>query len=163
MRMLTLSLALVLLGPVLASASAQQTAAVVPPENQATRSGLDSEDPGAQEVVALEKRTWETAQRHDINAYAGLLSDDFVLVNENGTSNKKQAVDDLKGLTIDQYRLGDIRVHDFSPNALMITYRVNVKLSFGGHMSEGVSYRSSLWVKRQGKWLNAFYQASDSR
>jgi hypothetical protein len=163
MRMVRLSLVLLFLGLGSASASGQRRAAVAPPENQATKSGSDPDKAGAQEVVALEKRTWETAQHHDINAYANLLSDDFVLVNENGTSNKKQSVEDLKGITIYRYRLGDINVHDFSPNALMITYRVNVKLSFEGHMSDGVSYRSSLWVKRQGRWLNAFYQASDSR
>ena len=88
----------------------------------------------AQEVVALEKRTRETAQRRDIGAYAALLSDDFALVNKEGLLNKKQAVDGLNGLTIQRYRLADIRLHDFSPSALMITYQVNVKL--GGQASE---------------------------
>ena len=152
MKMLALTLPLIMLAPL---SSGPQMATVAPAAlYRAASSGFDSEGSAAQEVVALEKRTWETAQGHDIGAYAALLSDDFVLVNEEGVSNKKQAVDSLNDLTIQRYRLADIRLHDFSPNAVMIAYQVNVKL--GGQASEIVSYRSLLWVKRQGRWLNVF-------
>jgi hypothetical protein len=159
MRMLALTLPLIMLGPL---SSGPQMATVAPAAvYRAASSGFESEGSAAQEVVALEKRTWETAQRRDSGAYAALLSDDSALVNEEGVSNKKQAVDGLNGLTIERYRLADIRLHGFSPHALLSTYQVNVKL--GGQASEIVSHRSSLWVKRQGRWLNGFYQASDSK
>jgi len=79
--MLALTLPLIMLAPL---SSGPQMATVAPAAvYRAASSGFDSEGSAAQEVVAFEKRTWET-QRRDIGAYAALLSDDFALVNEAG-------------------------------------------------------------------------------
>lgn len=117
----------------------------------------------ADQVIALERRAWETAQSGDKRGYGDLLADDFVLINEGGVSNKDQNLKVLDDLRILDYQLQDVNPRRIAPDVLLLVYKVKVKLSFQGHISSGNSYRSSLWAKRDGKWLNVSYQASDER
>jgi hypothetical protein len=40
----------------------------------------------------------------------------------------------------------------------LLTYKLDADATCGGKKAPGSAYASSLWVKKNGKWLTAFHQ-----
>lgn len=62
----------------------------------------------------------------------------------------------------DQCELSGFDVHFVAENAALITYRVKAAGLDHGKAFQLDSHASSSWMKRDGKWLNVFYQATPS-
>ena len=45
-----------------------------------------------------------------------------------------------------------------APDVALVTYTSKMKGTFQGRKLPGLTYASALWVQRDGKWLEAFYQ-----
>jgi len=60
----------------------------------------------------------------------------------------------------DQSNFSEFRIHFVSENTVLLTYRAKASGLDHGKPFQLDSYASSLWIKRAGKWLNVFYQAT---
>jgi hypothetical protein len=118
--------------------------------------GLEA-TPGRHDVVRLEMQTWELWQKHDKTGFAALMDNDFVAVDIHGVAAKTQNVAEIDSLIKESYELSDFQVHAISNDVVFLTYRAELKGTYKGNRIDGTFFISSVWAKRQGKWLNVLY------
>ena len=84
------------------------------------------------EVVDKEMRAWELAKNKD-------------------KSN-------LDNLTVTDYAPTDFKIRNLAPNMIQLIFKVTVSGTFKGKAFQNHNYASSLWLKRDGRWQNVFFQ-----
>lgn len=115
-----------------------------------------------QELIAREQSSWDLAVKKEAAAYKALHAQDFITVSADGVMNRGRseasALD--AGVSFDHYALSGLHVTWMHKSVALITYRVVVSGTDHGKKFDADAYASSIWVKRQGQWLNVFYQAT---
>jgi hypothetical protein len=115
-----------------------------------------------QHLIADERASWELAIKRDAVAYKAFHAPDFITVTGTGVvgraTSEASAMD--ANVRFDQCELSGFDVHFVAENAALITYHVKASGLDHGKAFHLDSYASSLWLKRDGKWLNVFYQAT---
>ena len=87
------------------------------------------------------------------------IADDFAEFGSNGRMfNKSDALALMKRNIVRALKMGEFTVRELSPDIALVTYRVRSQ-GFGGAPGR-LSVRSSIWVKRNGKWQITFHQAT---
>lgn len=111
-----------------------------------------------QEIVALETEVWQALVDGDAAADERLLSDDFVGVYPAGFSGREDHVGQLAaGPTVASFELSEARILVISDEVAMLSYRAAYE-RVGSSGEEESMYVSSLWCRRDGRWLNVFSQ-----
>ena len=117
-----------------------------------------------QRLIANERMSWDLAIKGDTASYKALHAPDYFTVSGGGVKNRTlseaSALD--SSVHFDRCDLSGFGVHFVAQNAVLITYRVKAAGFDRGKAFQLNSYASSLWMKRDGKWLNEFYQATDT-
>ena len=116
-------------------------------------------------LAANVKTEWDAFQKKDKKAYSDLLADDFVAVEDDnqGMRTKIAAAGEVDRSTIHKYYLYALKVVPLNPNAALVTYELTmlfppqVKVRFKRVLV------SELWLKRDGKWLERYYQETRVR
>jgi hypothetical protein len=111
------------------------------------------------------KSEWDAFQKKDKKAYSDLLADDFAAVEDDnqGMRTKTAAAGEVDRSNINKYNLYALKVIPLNPNAALVTYELTmlfppkVKFRFKRVLV------SELWVKRDGKWLERYYQETHVR
>jgi len=115
-----------------------------------------------QRLIAEERASWDLAIKRDAAAYKAFHAQDFFTVSGTGVvdraSSEASAMD--PHVRFDQCELSGFDVHFVAPDAALVTYRVKAAGLDHGKAFQLDSYASSLWMKRNGRWLNVFYQAT---
>ena len=115
-----------------------------------------------QRLITNERASWDLAIKRDVSAYKAFHAPDFFTVTGTGVVNRApseaSAMD--SNVRFDQCELSGFDVHFVAENAALITYRVKATGLDHGKAFQLDSHASSLWMKRDGKWLNVFYQAT---
>lgn len=121
-------------------------------------------DAVGQHLVAEEQASWDLAIKRDAANYKAFHAADFFTVTGTGvvdrTSSETSAMDPQA--RFDRCELSGFDVHFVAENAALVTYHVTAAGLDHGKAFKLDSYASSLWMKRDGKWLNVFYQATPS-
>ena len=108
-------------------------------------------------LVGLEAAVWEALVGGDAAADAELLADDFVGVYPTGIEPRAGHVEQLAaGPTVQTYELRDARMMAVAGDAALLIYRA-VYVRVGAGAAESM-YVSSLWCRRDGRWVNTFSQ-----
>jgi ketosteroid isomerase-like protein len=99
-------------------------------------------------------------ERRDANAIGRLMTDDHVSVTAyyGGPMSKAQQLASLPDLNLSEYAAGKLRVLFLSKDVALVTYSLTQKGTFKGKEVPLRNYASAIWVNRDGKWLEAFYQ-----
>ncbi len=109
-------------------------------------------------VVRLETAVWQALVEGDRDADERLLADDFLGVYPTGFAGRGAHVDQLAGgPTVATFELSDIRVLEVGDDAVLIVYRAEYASPRAGDASESM-YVSSLWCRRDDRWVNVFSQ-----
>ena len=110
--------------------------------------------------IEKEKEVWEAIKNKDKSADSRLLADDFVGLYDTGFATKSDHVNQMDDeYSIEKYNLQDAKVLRLSPTMALLLYKATCKGS--GAWEQFCSrpgYVSSLWVEREGHWLNLFSQ-----
>lgn len=124
--------------------------------------GMAAANPGDAQLIAFEKKGWETWKMQDQKFLQGILSNDFVFVDATGATDKagyfKSSFTDCKVMS---YSLGDFNVKWFDKNTAIVTYKASQDAMCGGQKLAARQWASSMYMKRDGKWMNTFYQTSN--
>ena len=114
------------------------------------------------ELMALEKGSWGFMRDQNFDGMRGFLADDALLIFGDGTRyNKRQTLELMKDFTM----VGDIKIEPtfavrmLAPDVATLLYRVTYTSSYKG--SPPVTLKvlsSSVYVRREGKWLSVLYQ-----
>ena len=113
-----------------------------------------ADDP-TDELIELEHALWRAETRFDYDFMERVLADDF---GEFGRSGRVYARADtlaVDGDTIDA-RLRDLEVDQIAEDVALVTYVSEVR-----HDQQlDLANRSSLWVRRNGRWQLRFHQGT---
>ena len=123
----------------------------------ATPAGVSQAD-----IEAKERQVWDAIKAKNWDAFAGMLSDDFVIVDDGGVQTKTQMMDTMKKYDLTEYSFADVKFVKVDQDLAIITYTSTEKSSFDGHASPDKPKRaSSAWVNKGGKWVAAYHQETE--
>jgi hypothetical protein len=135
-----------------------------PQAAKVTRSAtkITSNDELKDHLIAEEKASWDLAIKQNAISYKALHAPDFFTVSGTGITNRELSEDSAldSNVHFDQCDLSEFSVRFVAENAALITYRAKAAGNDHGKAFQLDSYASSLWMKRDGKWSNVFYQAT---
>lgn len=110
------------------------------------------------ELRALEEQLLQPGFRRNRDAVSGLLTDDFREYGSSGRVwNKQQILDLLENETSFRATLHDFAAMPLSLETFLVTYTAAVTTA---GVEKFVSLRSSIWVKRDGRWQMLFHQGT---
>ena len=111
-------------------------------------------------LVKLEKQSWEAWKDRDGKFYQNFLSDNHVEVGSHGPFSKSTVVSFVGSpvCEVKNYSADHFELTVFDPNTALLTYHAAQETTCSGKAVPSPVWVSSLYVKRSGKWLNAFYQ-----
>jgi hypothetical protein len=72
--------------------------------------------------------------------------------------SKAQQLASLPELNLSEYSARNLRVHSLGKDVALVTYSLSQKGTFKGKEVPSQNFASAIWVHRNGKWLEAFYQ-----
>ena len=116
-----------------------------------------------QKLTSTEKQLYEAWKNHDMGPFKQSLADDIVLVDAGGIVQGKDKLVDAMTKTpcdVKSYSIGDIKVNWIDKDTALLTYKGESDATCGGEKAPTPVYASSLWIKKNGKWLSTFHQAS---
>jgi len=110
--------------------------------------------------VELESQVWDALAHGDASADRELLASDFVGVYATGFASRSDHADQLvDGPIVATYAISDPRLIRLTKSAVMLCYRAKYRRARRGLPGdEETMYVSSLWIERDGRWLNTFSQ-----
>jgi hypothetical protein len=111
-------------------------------------------------LTNLEKQSWEAWKNRDGKFFQDFLSDDHVEVGFGGPTGKKTVVAGVgsPACTVKSYTVDHFELAEFGPDTALLTYHAAQDTTCNGTAVPSPVWVSSLYVKRDGAWLNALYQ-----
>ena len=112
------------------------------------------------ELVTLETRSWEAWKNHDGKFFEGFLSSDHLEVSSGGLTNKASVVAGVASgvCRVEGYTLKQFELRMLSENVALLTYSETQDTTCQGNAVPSPCWVSSLYMKRDGRWLNVFFQ-----
>jgi hypothetical protein len=113
-------------------------------------------------LVALERDSWRAWKARDSSFFARFLSDDHVELGFRGPASKSAVVATVgsPGCVVQSYSVDRFTATRFGPDVAMLTYHAAQETTCNGAKVPSPVWVSSLYIRRNGKWLNAAYQQS---
>lgn len=135
-RMLILAMALAIALPVLA-------------QDKAADAKLQAD------LVAKEKTLWDAWFKRDVKAFEDALAADGVFIDGMGVSSKAEMLKMLpsSNCKIKSYSFANEKLTRIDKDAVILTFKAMQDGECDGQKIPAVSYVSSTWVMRNGKWM----------
>jgi hypothetical protein len=115
--------------------------------------------PSEADMTAKEKATWDTLKKKDLVAFGNMLASDYIEVTDEGVFDKAGIIADVKDLTLTDATFSDWKMLPIGNDAVILTYNTNLKGTFKGEaVPPGPYHSAAVWVNRDGKWQDFFYQ-----
>jgi ketosteroid isomerase-like protein len=118
------------------------------------------ENPAIKEVEKAINELNTAYEKRDADAIKRLTTPEHVSVTPyyGGPFTRDEQIKTLSELKLKEYTSGDIKVAMLSADVALITYPLTMKGTFKGKELAAKSFASAVWVKRAGKWQEAYYQ-----
>jgi hypothetical protein len=112
------------------------------------------------DFIGLETQVWHALVDGDVESDARLLSEDFLGVYPSGFAGRiEHAAQLIDGPTVATFQLSEARLVAVSEAAVLLAYRADFTRRSGSDASEPEAmYVSSLWCRRDDRWVNLFSQ-----
>ena len=112
------------------------------------------------ELVDLETRSWEAWKARDGDYFEWFLSDDHVEIGVAGVADKRAVVATVRSTAcvVRDYTVSDFHAQLLGPDVAVLTYHAAQDTRCGGVAVPSPVWVSSLYVRRDGRWVNAVYQ-----
>ena len=116
-------------------------------------------------LTTLEKQSWEAWKNRDGKFFEGFLSDDHVELSFGGPMNKATVVRSVSSpmCEVKSYEVNHFKLFLFDSNTAVLTYHAAQDTTCGGIPVPSPVWVSSLYLKRNGRWVNALYQQSQTK
>ncbi len=120
------------------------------------------------EIIEREKQFWDAIQKNDAKAAGKLTADDSILVGAQGAGMMQPA--DFAGMMehapyeLKKYTMDDdsFLIKSIGDDVAIVAYKVREDLTVDGKSIKMEASDSSVWVRRDGKWLCALHTESIS-
>src|SRR6478672_3363331 len=116
--------------------------------------------PTVDDISAKEKASWDGFKRKDEAAFKKYLLPDYFGVTAGGVSDTAQSLTGMKDTELSDYTLADWKLTTIDKDAVLLTYTAtNEKATYKGKpVPSGPYYEASVYLNRNGEWLNIYYQ-----
>ena len=113
-----------------------------------------------QDLISLEKESWEAWKNRDGDFFERFLSEDHVEIHPAGIAGKAGVVASVrtKACVVNSYSLDGFKLTKFSDDAALLTYWADQNTLCNGVAVPTPVWTGSLFIKRDGRWVNAVYQ-----
>jgi hypothetical protein len=144
---------------VVAAACTTETTTNTNMSSNANTTTMKSTAPSEADMTAKEKAVWDTLKKKDLVAFGNTLTSDYIEVGDDGVFDKAGIMADLKDLNLTDATFSDWKMLPIGNDAVILTYKTNLKGTFkGDEIPPGPYYSAAVWVNRDGKWQDFFYQ-----
>jgi hypothetical protein len=106
------------------------------------------------DVIANERSIWDALKAKNWDGFAAALANESIEVEPNGVWDKAGTMRLIRGFDFSKAELSDFKAVPFDSDASLVTYKVRLP---GPGLGE---YHSTIWAKRDGKWLAVFHQGT---
>ncbi len=106
------------------------------------------------DVIANERAIWDALKAKNYDGFASALAPDSMEVEANGVFDKAGTLRLVRGFDFSKAELSELRAVPFDSDASLVVYKVKVP---GPGQAE---YHSTIWAKRDGKWMAVFHQST---
>ncbi len=98
----------------------------------------------------------------DVNAIRGLITVDHVAITPyyGGPQNAVEQLKNLSDTKLTEYVTGKVQLTMLAKDVALVSYPITLKGTHKGTSVSGKYHVGAVWVKRDTKWLEAFYQES---
>ena len=112
------------------------------------------------ELTALERASWEATVRDDKEFFRGYMAPEFKGFFADGSvAGREEFLRNLDDFHLTRYSMGDVSMLRINEHAVMVLYRASfASIHKGKQLAQSDVESSSLYVRRDGKWLEIFYQ-----
>jgi hypothetical protein len=116
-------------------------------------------------LIKLEKQSWEAWKKRDGKFFQQFLADDHVEVGFGGVTNKATVVAGVASpiCVVKSYEIDKFELTVFDADTALLTYYAAQETTCNGNAVPSPVWVSSLYIKRGDRWLNAFYQQTQTR
>ncbi len=116
------------------------------------------------QLVTLEKQSWEAWKNHDGRFFSGFLSDDHIEMGFGGRTDKATVVAGVASpvCNVKSYTVGDFKLAVLDTDTALLTYHAAQDTTCGGKPVPSPVWVSSLYMRRGGRWLNVLYQQTQT-
>ncbi len=112
------------------------------------------------QIIALEKMAFEAWKNKDRKFFEDHMSEAGQYLDPSGVGGKAQYVKAIidNNCTVSKYSLDNTKVTMLSNDVALLNYRYTHDVVCGGNPEASPLWASTIYVKRDGKWLIAFHQ-----
>jgi hypothetical protein len=115
------------------------------------------------EIVAQERSGLDALKIGDVKAFTDSLADDAVFVDSQGPASKDVVVKNVADFRLREYAMSDIRFVALSADSGLLVYRMAENgTSHGKEFAAKVNV-SSIWLRRNGRWVCLFSQETAAK
>ena len=104
--------------------------------------------------IASEKAVWERLKARDYDGFASFLAPEAIEVEPTGVFDKAGSVKGVSQFDFTDVQLTDFKSVPFDANTELVTYQVKLPGSAPAEL------HSTIWTRRDGKWLAIFHQGT---
>jgi uncharacterized protein (TIGR02246 family) len=117
-------------------------------------------DDAAKEVEKALATLNDAFKKQDAEAIKKLMTDDHTAVTTyyGGAVSRAEQVASLADLKLSEYTSAKTKVTVINKETALVTYESMMKGTFKGKPVPAKTFASAVWVKKDGRWLEAFYQ-----
>jgi ketosteroid isomerase-like protein len=130
---------------------------------QETDATLPDDQLSAQ-ALAKEREILDAQNRNDWTAFANLLADDLVAIDEDGIHGKKEVLEEVRAAEVrfSDFKMEDVKVIPQTDGAI-VAYKETLVGTEHGRPFTWHIYTHSHWERRGGKWLMTMFQDSTAK
>ncbi len=88
-----------------------------------------------------------------------LIAEEHITVTTwGGIQTRDEALKTLPDLKLKEYVTGKLKITVLGPDAALVTYPLEMKGTFKGKELPAKNFASAIWVRKDGKWVETYYQ-----
>jgi len=115
------------------------------------------------QVIASERAGLDALKSGDLAAFSDSIPDEAVFVDAAGPAAKSQVVKNVAEFHLSDYTMSNIQVVPLSPSSGLIVYRLAESGTSHGKNFSANTIISSIWARRNGKWVCLFSQETAAK
>ena len=116
----------------------------------------------SEKLIAQEKASWVAWKARDSAFFASFLSQDHIEIGPGGPVGKQPVVDFVgsPACVVENYTVDQFHMTRIGADTAVLVYHAAQKTVCGGVAVPSPVWATSVYVERDGRWLNALYQHS---
>jgi len=125
-----------------------------------TKTSKGANDSVQTQLETMEKQAWEAWKTKNGAFFQTLLSEDSIQVGSGGVANKATIVKDIASpmCEVRSYSMDNFQMIMMDKKTAMVTYKAMQDATCDGKILPASVWATSMYVKRDGKWVSNFHQ-----